>query len=315
MLLAAAFAIFGVSWWTAVILNCVLGGMTVFFVYRIGERRLGARAGLIAAVWLCLSVHQIHFASFPLRDVFATLLLAWFVYALVTPFRRMRGALWLAFLYTLLIMTRPVFLVLLPVLLIYLARFATQHRELSMQYVFLFAVTLLFVNLPWTIRNYVVHGEFVPICIQAQTYTAPIERMLSRDEPIEPALPNSALVVRAPGFFHNTREFWRAVRLRDAPADPAHGLVAQPAWSVRHNLISLVNYGLLLPFFLAGAVFAVRKRHRTALILTGVILSYAIVRGFVGGDDRTRLIVEPQIILVSVYGLRELLKIRSANGA
>ena len=43
----------------------------------------------------------------------------------------MRGALWIAFLYTLLIMTDPLFLVLLPVLVVSLARFTTQHRVLN----------------------------------------------------------------------------------------------------------------------------------------------------------------------------------------
>src|SRR6185295_12579628 len=78
MLLAAAFSIFGVSWWTAVGLNAFLGGLTTFFLYRVGERRIGPRAGLIAAIWLGLSAHQIMFASFAMRDTTVTFLFMWF---------------------------------------------------------------------------------------------------------------------------------------------------------------------------------------------------------------------------------------------
>jgi len=121
-------------------------------------------------------------------------------------------------------------------------------------------------------------------------------------------------IVHAPGFVHNTREFWRVVRLRPAPADPAHGLPEQKAWSLRHNAVSLVNYGVLLPFFAAGAVMAWRRRHRVPLALTCGILGYAIVRGVIGGDDRTRMVVDPLIILVAMYAVRRLLDLRHAAG-
>ena len=121
-------------------------------------------------------------------------------------------------------------------------------------------------------------------------------------------------MVHAPGFVHNSVEFWRAVRWRDAPADAAHGLVAQPAWSLRHNLIGFLSYGVLLPFALAGAALALKRRHRATLIMAGAIVSYAILRGFTGGDDRARLVVEPLLILVAMYGARSLLAARHAAG-
>ena len=314
MLLAAAFSIFGVSWWVAVGLNALLGGLTTFFLYRIGEKRIGPRAGLVAGIWLALTVHQVMFASFAMRDITVAFLFTWFVHALVKPFWRMRAALWLAFLYTLLIMTEPFFLVLLPLLLLYLAWFATGHRVLSLQYVFLFAAFFLFLNIPWTVRNYAVYGQFTPVSIEAERFTGPVTRLARSAVPSQNVeVPPSAVWIQ-PSFAHNTVEFWRAMRLRDAPTDPAHGIDAEPAWSPRHNLISLLTYGVLLPFMVIGAVFALRNKHRTALILTGAIAGYGLFRGFMTGDDRFRLTIEPLIILLAIYGMRELLKVRSTHG-
>jgi hypothetical protein len=248
-----------------------------------------------------------------MRGVTTTFLFAWLIYAMVVPFRRMRAALALAVLFTLLIGTEPVFIVLLPVLLVYLARYSTHHRELSVQYLFLFAATLLFINIPWTVRNYVVHRDVVPISLEAVRYTAPLTRLL-RDEPPPVETTASPAVVHAPGFAHNSAEFWRVVRLRDAPADSVHGLVAQPAWSLRHNLIGLLTYGVLLPFAMMGTAVAVKRRHRATLVMAGAIVSYAIVCGFTGGDDRARLVVEPVLILVAVYGARAFLATRHAAG-
>lgn len=315
MLLAAAFRIFGASWWTAVGLNALLAGFTTFFLYRIGEKRIGPRAGLIAALWLALLAQQIIYSSYAIRDTMVTFLFTWFVHVLVKPFWRMRTALWLAFIYTLLVMTEPFFLVLLPIILLYLARFATHHRVLSLQYVFLFSVFFLFLNVPWTIRNYSVYGQFVPVSIEAERYTAPVSRLVRSAVPAENVkVPASAVVIQ-PSFAHNTVEFWRVLRLEPAPADPAHGVDAQPAWSLRHNLISLATYGVLLPFMLAGFVFAVRRRHREALILSGSIIAYALFRGFMTGDDRFRLTIEPLIILTAIYGFHELMKLRSRHGS
>ncbi len=312
ILLAGAFALFGASWWVAVAINAVLGGLATFFLYRVGEKRLGPRAGLYAGVWFALFAHQLVFTALATRDIMVTFLFTWFMYNLVAPFRRMRSALWLAFLYTLLIMTEPLFLVLLPVLILYLARFATQHRVLSMQYLFLFLAFALFFNLPWTIRNYVVHDRFVPVSIEAERYTSPVTRLLQRPSPDIQIPPGSQ--IGEPGFFENSLEFWRVVRLADAPANPSRGIVAEPAWSLRHNLTSAVSYGVLLPFFVAGICFAIWRRYRPALILAGGALSYAFVRGFMTGDDRPRLVIEPLIILIALYGVRELMRIRSAAG-
>jgi 4-amino-4-deoxy-L-arabinose transferase-like glycosyltransferase len=313
MALAAAFRIFGVSWWTAIGLNAVLGGLTTFFLYRIGERRIAPVAGRIAAVWLALCVHQILFATFAMRDIMVTFLFTWFVYSLAAPFHRMRVALWLAFLYTLLIMTEPFFLVLLPIVLLHMAFFATRHRVLSLQYVFLFAAFFLFCNIPWTVRNYAVYRQFVPVSIEAEHYTTPLEKLVRSTMPSPNIAAPPEDVVIEPSYGHNTIEFWRFMRLREAPADPAHGVVAQPAWSLRHNLISLVSYGILLPFMLVGMIFAVNRRHRVMLILTGSIVSYALFRGFMTGDDRFRLTIEPLIILIAIYGVSEFVKMRNAH--
>ncbi|HXV14350.1 MAG TPA: glycosyltransferase family 39 protein [Candidatus Krumholzibacteria bacterium] len=315
MLLAAAFKIFGVSWWTAVLLNAVLGAVTTLFVYRIGERLLGKRVGLVSALWLGLSVGQMYFASLVTRDVLVVFLLTWLAYALARPFYRMRTATWTAFLCTLLLHSEPMFLVLLPLLVVFLALKSTHHRALSAQYVFLFLAALFVFFLPWTMRNWFVYRDVVPVGLEATRYTAPVARLL-RDLPPEPsaAAHPGATTFEKPGFFQNQREFWRVVRLTDAPADPARGRPTEPAWSLRHNAASALSYGLLLPFFLVGLVYAVARRHRAALVLGSIVVAYALLRGFLWTNDYSRLWVEPLIILVAFYGVRVLLDLRRAAG-
>lgn len=313
MLLALAFKLFGVGWWTAVVLNAILGATTALFVYRIGERLIGRRVGLISALWLGLSVGHMHLASLAMRDVLVTFLLTWLAYALARPFYRMRTAVWIAFLYTVLAHTEPMFLVLLPLLVLFLAWKSTHHRALNAQYLFLFLSALFVFFLPWTVRNVIVYRDVIPVALEAQRYTAPVARLL-RDEGPESVAPAEAVRIEKPGFLANEREFWRVVRVADSPGDAARGVAPEPAWSLRHNLANLFNYGVLLPFFLVGVIFGWIRRHRAALVLAGIVVSYALLRGFISVGDTARLWVDPMIILVAFYGAKVLLDLRTAAG-
>ena len=309
--LSAVFRLVGASWWAAVMFNAVLGAVTTLFLYRVGEKRLGPRVGLASALWLGAFVSQIHYASLAVRDVMTIFLLVWLAISLVKPFHRMRSAVWTGFLYLLLIYTEPMFVLLLPLLLLFLGLRATHHRTLNLQYLFLFIATVFVLSIPWTVRNYVVHHELVPISLKASRFT-PVTRILNPGSP-----PSDAGVARpehAPGFLHNTVEYWRFARFADDPGNPAIGVRPEPAWSLRHNAAIILNLGILLPFFAAGVVLAWRRRHRAALVLAAIVVSHALIRGFLGGSGEARLPAEPFVVLLAFYGLRELLEMRRAAG-
>ncbi len=311
--LAALFRITGPSWWAVVLFNATMGGITVLFLYRIGEKRLGSRVGLGSALWLGVFVSQMHFASLAVRDVMATLILVWLAFVLVKPFSRMRSSVWTGILYLALVYTEPMFFILLPVLIAFLGLRATNHRTLNVQYLFLFIATIFVLGTPWTIRNYIVHRDFIPISLKASRYTAPLERFI-RAERAQVDVPDEARVPDVPGFAVNTLEYWRFARFADAPGNPAVGVRAEPAWSLRHNAASIVNFGVLLPLFVAGAAMGLRRRHRATLVLCGIVVCHWILRGFLGGSEEARLPVEPLVTLVAFYGLRELLEIRRRAG-
>jgi 4-amino-4-deoxy-L-arabinose transferase-like glycosyltransferase len=312
IVLAVVFKVAGVSWWAAVLLNAVLGAITTGFLYRMGEKHLGPRVGLFAGLWMGAFVSQLHFASLALREVMTTFLFVWLAYALIRPFQRMRSAVWTAALYLALVYTEPVFLLLLPVLLLFLALRATHHRTLNAQYTILFVATFVALNVPWTVRNYVVHREFVPVSLEASRYLAPAFRLMQPGRDYD--VPAEADTRPTRGFLGNEFEYWRFARLSPATGAPERGVIAEPAWSARHNAATIVNFGILLPFLLAGAMIAWRKRHRVILILSGIILSHAILRGFLGSAEGARLPTEPLIILVAFYGIRKLLDKRNAAG-
>jgi 4-amino-4-deoxy-L-arabinose transferase-like glycosyltransferase len=311
--LAAAFKVLGVRQWVAILMQAFFGGVTVLMVYRIGERRLGRGVGLLAALWLAISVHQMHFVSIFVRDTLATLALVWFVHTLIRPFERMRQAVWAGVVYTFLIHVAPQFLLLLPVVLLYFLFFATRHRILSVQYLFLFLATVFIVSLPWTIRNTMVYGETIPVGLEAKRYISPVTALVSPGDRVsENDLKGTrALVAHSSGVLQNTIEFWRVTRLRGSQGEGVH---SEPPWSLRHNLINIATFGVLLPFALIGLGMGWWKRRRAVLVLFIVTATYWVMHAFLGATERTRLPIEPFVILLAFYGLIELITLVRSRG-
>jgi 4-amino-4-deoxy-L-arabinose transferase-like glycosyltransferase len=299
-MLAALFKVFYVNRWLVVLTQAVFGGITAFLLYRIGEKCLQRGVGLLSALWFSIYVHHMHLTSVMVRDVTVTLLLVYLCYLLVRFSTRARGVVWAALSYAFLVHFDPQFLFFLPFVALYVLLGATRHRLLNAQYAFLFLATVLVLLVPWTIRNYRVYGEPIPVALEATKYVQPFKNALGEGTDEKTAGQRS-------GFWSNTVELWRITNVKgDTQTDTGGRTRTVPAWSLRHNLISIVNYGLLLPFFLLGIWRSVRGRNQTGLVLSAVVVGYYLIRAIYGGSERARLPIEPLIILLAFYAIVEL---------
>jgi len=304
-LLGALFRVGGVHRWLVIIMQAFLGGVTAFFLYRIGEKHLGSAVGLLSAVWLAIYVHHVHFASVMVRDVTVTALVACLCFSLARYASRIHGVLGAALVYSVLVHFDPQYLLFLPFLALYYLIFATDYKLLNVQRMFVFLGAVLVLLTPWTIRNYRVYGEPIPVALEATRYVRPVKRVLSGGADELQAL--GVAVASRPDFWQNSREFWRVTRFGEsAVPTPDGNTVVIPAWSLRHNVISLLTYGLLLPFFLWGVWLAIKNRDRTGLILAVAVAGVYLIHALYGGDSRNRLPVEPLFILLAFYSISSL---------
>jgi 4-amino-4-deoxy-L-arabinose transferase-like glycosyltransferase len=303
-MLAAVFKVGGVHRWLVILLQAVLGGALTFVIYRIGERSLGRGAGLLSAIWLAIYVHHMQMSSLMVRDATVTLLFAFVCYLLILYAYRIRGAIWTAIAHSILVHFDPQFLLFVPLIALYLLFRATRHRLLNVQSMFLYLGTCLVLLTPWTIRNYRVYGEPIPVGLEATNYLRPFKTAYGGDE--DPGA-TVTMVESRPGFWRNSTELWRVVRFKES-AHPTSdgGMRAVPPWSTRHNLISIANYGLLIPFFLLGVWRAVRNKNQAGLVLSGAIFVYYLTRAFYGAGVKERLPVEPLFILLAFYAIVDL---------
>jgi 4-amino-4-deoxy-L-arabinose transferase-like glycosyltransferase len=205
----------------------------------------------------------------------------------------MRGAVWTGIVFTLLLHFDPQYLFFFPLIALYFLFYATRHKLLNLQFVFLFLGCVLLLLLPWTARNQRVYGDMIPIGLEAARYARPVKRLVAADVP-------------RPDVVRNAVELWRVTRFGDEEPSRSGDRPPEPAWSLRHNLVNIATYGVLLPFFLVGVWTAVRRRHRPALVLASAVVVYFLIRVFYGGYERLRLPIEPLVILLAVYAVVDL---------
>jgi hypothetical protein len=215
----------------------------------------------------------------------------------------MRYAIITALVYTVLIFVDPQYILLFPFIGFFLIIWATRHLTLNLHYFFLFAGFVLILSLPWTIRNHLVYGQPVPVSLEASRYIGPI--VGGRDE-VAKTFEKAQRFSRTGRLSSNAFEFWRVARFSDQKIEKKAeraGQKPERAWSLRHNLVNLISYGLLLPFFLIGVFVSIKDRNRVGLLITAAILIYFVIRIFFGGNELARFPIEPFIILLAFYGL------------
>ncbi len=158
--------IFGHSFLAMLLVQVFLGALLGYTIYRIADALFGPACGAVACG---LTVFHPGLAFYTVRQIHGLLLHATLIalvcWAVLRAFDSpSRQRLWVAGLVTgLCILTRPTMTFFLPVAgLLMLYRYSAQWRELTPRIVVSLVLAGLVV-LPWTVRNWQVHGRFVYI--------------------------------------------------------------------------------------------------------------------------------------------------------
>ena len=162
-ILAAIFKLFGTyttqAAWAIVGLHILAGSLTAVLIYQLGKLHFGRTVGIVAAwIWVLPWMFQIRSFAVSLTNAYlAGLGFAAFLFWFSRLMNQDRG--WFLFgIYSgLLLLLQTAFL---PVFVVYGLKLAFSKQRTRM---YLALAGLLFVLAPWTIRNYLAMGHFIPI--------------------------------------------------------------------------------------------------------------------------------------------------------
>lgn len=269
------YALAGHSYRAAYLFQALLGGLIPYLVFLIARRLRGSKVGLVAATIACLYPYYVYNAGALYDTQTTTILLLLVVYlALVSreaprlPVSAAQGCA-----LGLLALSRSIAVTLVPVAVLW--TFRGERRALHAALVLALAVATV---LPWTVRNHMVTGEFIPISVgggreflygNSPNATATSQSRVGIPEdlrglPREIGYAGADRMYLARGLEYVKQDPARAVRLYFAKLANLYRFYPTPQTqnrftTVRSAWISILSYG---PMFLLGLVGIVLERRR-----------------------------------------------------
>lgn len=293
----------------------ITGGLSVWLVYRIGQRLFNRKVGLVASGLSAVYFYFIFHDASLMTEAFFTVGVLGIVNLTLGIVEKLEAGekstqvlapgvvwwLWLGAVVGLTALLRQTILLWLPFLCawIYWISHYQIHRRIRLWGLILaLGVASLFI-LPWTVRNYFVYQAFLPLNSNAgyalysanhpnhgtkfdQDYVAPLPDDL-KSLYLNEAQWNTELTMRGLQFIRDDPQRYLLLSLDRIP-------IFFNAWfssesSLISNLMRVFSYGLYLPFYIYGFILSFREWRRYSLIYlfalvfsTMHILTWASIR-------------------------------------
>jgi len=320
--LAGIYAITGYHPLVARLLQgAVAGALLCFLIYKIGRRVVNEETGLVGAGLAAVYGYFIYYNVALMTETFFMVLVLLTLYLGIelkenpTPIRWEVLGLTLG----LAALLRQTILFFIPVLLLWLF-WELRNREVRWWHFALPVVVIIFMITPWTIRNYLVYREFLPL-----NSNAGYALFASNNPNLGTDWRNDAVVVPVPEELRgqNEAQLDRALTKRGIGfilADPERYLrltldkTLEFFWfwpssesSRISNLNRVLSFGLYLPFMVLGLILSI-SRWRDFLPLYLFIVIHTGIHLLSWPAPRYRLTVDAVSMIFAALALLEIAK-------
>jgi 4-amino-4-deoxy-L-arabinose transferase-like glycosyltransferase len=297
--------------------QAAVAGFGTLLVMALAERMIGRRAAIAAGLVYALDPLLVMAAGLLYPETVAALVLPLVILlALGGAERDSPGRSALAGgVLGVLALLRPVALVLPPVVAAWIALAAPARGTRRLVHVGALGLAFLLVLAPWTVRNWRVYGQLVPVAM-AGTHTAPLQPAdVARRGlllPLARWVWTDPLTVLSRGG-RQFLQFWELAPSRLTTDDPLRReqlnrrdprLSVQPLFSRGlRDRVSAGSFGLELALALLGLVVVARRRWRQALLPLAVIVAFAAGYALFVAKLRYRMPVLPLVFVFTGAGV------------
>lgn len=330
LLVAGAELLTGDPVWPMLILNCLLGALLVYILYGLGARLISNAGGFALSLWSVFNFSLIRYCYQILKEPLVILLLPLIILCLLKAKDMKRPVLNLiisSLAFSVLVHTDERFFVYAPAFLLFILILSGKKDKL--RHAVLWLLVLMLSMVPWTLRNYKQHGELVLLTPRTTAITSKLwgsnlggtfseetiemKHILGRrDHAIEVGQNNGAIPRRYGTFekyLKSWQHYWQPTYFKLHFIQYGFRPVK---WSWAHNLSSLVFYGLFLPFYLAGFVWAFLKKEWLIIFLALLPLLHGLMHtAMIWSLERYRIPMNFLVALVAMWFVKQMYEIYS----
>ena len=306
ILLAAVYRVFGHNYLAARLTNALLGALTCLLIFYLAERVFGYKVAVLATLWSIPYFHLVQYSVQVLREVLITFYLSTLILLFLVAIEKRSRAMLVSccVVYLLLVHTDARYLLFSPFLTVFV--FFMWKRPHRLRSAALFLTVFVIGMIPWQVRNYAAYDKIVLINTRTLVWSPPWKPAGGETAGIlSQGVKRAELSARQATWLEETsscfKEFYLVARFRDEVV--AGTGEPRLAWSLAHNLASVLQYGVLIPFFAYGLFAIVRRKVKPAYLFVLVVAVQTGMHALKWGLPRFRVPIEPVLIIVAFYGL------------
>lgn len=324
------------------LVQCFLGALLPLFIFDIARRMYRIEIGFIAA---CIAALYPIFIFLPSRflteNLFTFLVLLAIWYFVRFEESGIHAYFIFGSLCGLAILTRPSLLLFLPLFVLWGFLRFRKKTSFFLLSSFLFSLGAFLVVSPWSLRNYLVFGSFVPVTTNAgitfmhdnnpylkeMGWAGPQNRIF-RPEVVYSDLQDSRAWLQ---MNEAAQDNYLMKRTRQWIGDnPSEFMYLLPRKvisffnfrqasntaelkTILMDIVSFLSYGILLPFMLIGFFWTLRVSPLKDTLLHLLIFSFLVGVILYAGSVRLRVPIEPYLIIFSSFTIHALFFNRAEN--
>jgi len=327
LFLSGVYFLFGHSYLAVRIVQSLISSLTCIVIYLIGKRVVNKNVGAITAIVSVFYPFFIYYTGYLLVETLFTFLLAAVIYWLIRSIEKPDWKnLGLSGVFMgLAALCKPTTFAFVPFsvlgfLVILGIRKVSTYRNIGIFLLF-FVITLS----PWVSRNYIVFKRVIPSTTQLGFALLDGSLLFDAEHQwrIEEELQTNPVVLRGKELNEiEQNQYYTKVALEFIRNNPKYMMKlalrkflkfwrlyphTESIYMYGHAksflvLVSLLSYGLLLPFSLLGIIFSIRK-WKQFIFFYGLIVSFTFIHLIVWSQIRYRLPIMPYIIVFAAFSL------------
>ncbi len=313
-ILAILFTLLGKSWLVIFLFNTLLSTGLCILIYYLGKELFNETIGLMALIWSSVYYFYLRFIVTSGKEIWIHFLFLSTIFC-VLRFRKVSRK-WIPLLlcslsYSLLIHIDERFFAYIPLLFVALFMLNTDSIIKKLQSALIFSLIVFMCMVPWLIRNYHVYHKIVILSVRTAPITDklfgyPYQEYYANNDwawELTPTQidsvrngytahlidgeirPEFAAAIRRgllPHKFSTGEKLWSRFLELWAPVDfhegyKLDGYLWDGKWSLKHNLVSGLMYGMLIPFFFYGMLKLKTKDNQIFVFLLCIFIWHTII--------------------------------------
>jgi len=312
------------------IYNVLSACLLVSVLFYLGKELFDQKTGWIIAIWVFFNIEFFKYVPHILKEPTIYLLIP----AILLFLHRFKknnfySLILSALLFTVLIHTDERYFIYLPVfpLLILFKKQICINGKIKGIIIWVLTVVLLMI--PWTIRNYKLYDQVVIISHRTTQFTSKLwgkdlyHMKFFTEDPVKANKNTSSEILEGSNnviegslkksgkynlYIKTFINIWRPAYFNSV--EVIYSWWDQPrnqVWSMRHNLVSLVFYGIFLPFYLIGLIMLIVKKDPFMVLIGLLPLINSLLHTYlVMPEERYRYPFVFIIVMTAIYAVNRI---------